>query len=478
MDHAGVWSLLPALVTLGLALVSRKTFEALLGGCAVGFVLLEIRRSATAETSLLDVPKGAFNAFIAALTKVMADPVIGWIILVVGLFGSLIALLVKAGGALAFGQLLARHVRSRRGAMLSAYVLGLFIFIDDYLNALTVGTSMRRLFDRFRISRQMLAYVVDSTSAPVCVLVPFSTWAVYTAGLLEQGGMATEGQGLQAYLQVIPYLFYPIAALIVLLLVILGLIPIFGPLMKAEDNPSIPTAGPAGIRTLDEEQDSAVPIERARALNFILPILVLVFYTWYSGTDIPNGKWFGSVDALQGVMAAILVTSILYLWQRITTVEEFSATFFAGFATMLVPLAIVISSFVLVEVNSALGLTQFVIEAAGDIMRPALLPFIAFVSMGFVAFATGSFWGMYAVALPIIIPLANQLGVPAPLAVGAVISAGAMGSHICPFGDSTVLSSTGAGCDNMSHVYTQMPYGLLSAGLAAIGYALAGWLMI
>jgi Na+/H+ antiporter NhaC len=470
MDHAGFISLVPALATLALALIFRKTFEALLGGCAIGFLLIESRRWWGSEDYEGFLPLVAFGRFVSALEEVMADPVVGWIILVVGLFGSLIALLAKSGGSLAFGRLLAKYVSTRRGAMFSAWALGLAIFIDDYLNALTVGTTMRRLADRFRVSREMLAYIVDSTSAPVCVLVPFSTWAIFTAGLLEDNGVAATGGGLVAYMAIAPFMFYAIIALLMVPLVILGVIPPMGPMRTAEAAAaSLEAPAPvaaSGVQVLDEELDSAIPAEKARLLNFVLPIVVLIFWTWYSG-----------VNALQGVMAAIIVTSVLYLAQRLTTIEEFSATFFRGFATMLMPLGIVISSFVLVKINEELGLTTYVIETARELMSPALMPAVVFLTMGFVAFATGSFWGMFAVSLPIVIPLANELGVSQPLAIGAVISAGAFGSHLCPFGDSTVLSSSGSGCDNMRHVQTQMPYGFLAAFLSVIAYLIAGSLL-
>jgi Na+/H+ antiporter NhaC len=267
-----------------------------------------------------------------------------------------------------------------------------------------------------------------------------------------------------------PFMFYAIIALLMVPLVILGVIPSMGPMRTAEAAAaSLEAPAPvaaSGVQVLDEELDSAIPAEKARLLNFVLPIVVLIFWTWYSG-----------VNALQGVMAAIIVTSVLYLAQRLTTIEEFSATFFRGFATMLMPLGIVISSFVLVKINEELGLTTYVIETARELMSPALMPAVVFLTMGFVAFATGSFWGMFAVSLPIVIPLANELGVSQPLAIGAVISAGAFGSHLCPFGDSTVLSSSGSGCDNMRHVQTQMPYGFLAAFLSVIAYLIAGSLL-
>ena len=169
MEHWGFWSLVPTISVLALALLTRKTFEALLGGALIGFIILS--------------PTGFFSGFTTSLLGVMQDPTIGWVILVCGLFGSLIHLLVKSGGAMAFADYLLRYVKSRRSALLTTWILGLAIFIDDYLNALTIGTSMKKITDKFGVPREMLAYVVDSTAAPICVLIPLSTWAIYIAGL-------------------------------------------------------------------------------------------------------------------------------------------------------------------------------------------------------------------------------------------------------------------------------------------------------
>lgn len=455
MEHFGFISLIPALCVLICALITKRTFESLIFGAIIGFIILEQDRF--------------FSAFVDASLTVMGNPTIGWIILVCGLFGSLIALLVKSGGALAFAEYISLKVKTKKGALLATWFLGLLIFIDDYLNALTVSSSMQKVTDKYKTSREYLSYIVDSTAAPVCVLVPLSTWAIYVSGLLEEVGVAEQGEGLSTYLQIIPYMFYALIAIFVVLLTILGVIPKWGPMKKAElraeqEGICIPEGSEKLSIVKDEDQPSKHI--KYRIINFFIPLGVLIAYTVYS-----------EIDVLQGVIFALGVSFLLFLFQRLMTISEFFESFFSGFKSMIYPLAIVFASFILVEVNESLGLTNFVIEVVTPIMNGAMLPVIAFITMAFVAFATGSFWGVYAISLPIIIPLADAVGANMYLSIGAIISAGAFGSHACPFGDSTVLSSAGSGCDNMQHVLTQLPYVLLSAGLASIGYLIFGYII-
>lgn len=460
MEHYGFISLIPALSVLVLALVTRRTLEALIGGTLIGFAIWK---------------KGDFfTGFADAAIKVMSDPTIGWIILVCGLFGSLIALLVKSGGALAFGAFIVRFVKSRKSALLSTWILGLVIFIDDYLNALTVSSAMKKVTDRFKVSREMLAYVVDSTAAPVCVLLPFSTWAIFVAGLLESSGATAQGEGLDLYMSTIPYMIYAWVAVLLVPLVCLGVVPHLGAMKRAEkrvlenaegeyvdDFDALPHC-PEGEATLSADV-AAGAVERPRLHNFLIPIAVLIFFTIYFG-----------IDAFKGVLIATAAASVLYGVQRLMTLHEVFDTCMDGFKTMIPPLAIVVTSFMLKEVNDGLGLTNYVIETVKPLMSPALLPAVAFVSLSLVTFATGSFWGVYAVALPIVVPLAQTIGVPMPLAIGAVISAGAFGSHACFYGDATVLSATGSGCSPIDHALTQLPYAILSAVLTAVFFLAAG----
>ena len=451
-EHQGFLSLVPTLGVLVLALISKKTFESLLGGVLIGYVLLY----------QLDF----FDPLTAGLLKVMQDPTIAWIILVCGLFGSLNYLLVQSGAALGFTNFLLRFVHHRSAALLATWLMGLSIFIDDYLNALAVGTTMKKITDKFRVPREMLAYIVDSTAAPVCVLIPLSTWAIFVSGLLETNGVAQAGAGLQAYVGVIPFMLYAWIAAIMVPLVALGYIPALGRMKEAE----VRAAG--GILAPPNSESIALDIPELKSTriphpaHFLLPLIILISST----------VWF-DIDALKGIITCLVFTIIYFAWQKILSLTALLDGVFEGFKTMIHALAIIMISFVLKDINDELGLTAYILETVSPAMNKELLPVIAFVSLSLVTFATGSFWGIYAIALPIIIPLADALDVHMGLAIGAVISSGAFGSHACFYGDATVLSASATGCNNMAHVLTQLPYALLAAVLSVLGYLVLGYLI-
>lgn len=429
----GVYVLLPTLVVISMALITQRTLEALLAGALSGFLLLS--------------PTTAIQDMAGIGLTVMQDPTMGWITLVCGLLGSLIGLLQFARGTEAFSLSAGRYLKSRRSAMLGSTALGALIFIDDYLNAMTVSAAMKQLFDKLKISRSMLAYIVDSTAAPICLLIPFSTWAIYLAGLLESNAVAEPGQGFSYYLGLVPYLFYPWVAFGLVILVALGIVPAVGRMKSAEQGQELRLDDDSVTR-----QEESCTHRPPRLVNFILPVATLLLATW----------WF-DIDALIGVGFALLMTLALYVAQDIAPLNRLFDELLAGFQQMLLPLGIVFSAFMLQSVNESLGLTGTLIGWVEPLMQGSWLPGITFLVLAALAFATGSFWGIYAIAFPIVIPLAQATDASLPLTLGAMISAGAFGSHACFFGDSTVLSARGCGISPMQHALTQLPYVLLAA---------------
>ncbi|GHE22477.1 Na+/H+ antiporter NhaC family protein [Halomonas urumqiensis] len=448
MDTFGAWSLLPTLVVLVMAILTRRTIESLMTGALVGLLMID--------------PTTVVSQGSDILLTVLGNDTVTWIILVCGLFGSLIALLVKTGGVLSFGDAVTKRIHGRRQSLLATWVLGLVIFVDDYLNALTISASMKKITDRFGISREKLAYVVDSTAAPICILVPFSTWAVFFAGLLEENGVAGSGMGL--YIESIPFMFYAWVAAAVVPLVALGWIPDLGPMKAAEARAAGGQPMPSGV------DDNALEVEdtgkkRPHLLNFLLPIITLIFFTWYY-----------DIDILRGVIVALAVTLLLIAGQRLLSFHDTFDTALDGFKAMIMPLGTLVAGFTLKEVNDVLGLTDYVIATVQPLMTPGMLPAVVFVTMAFLAFATGSFWGLFAVAIPIVLPLAASVDSHMPLVIGALISASAFGSHACFYGDSTVLSAQGSGCTPMAHALTQLPYVLIAAAIATGIFLVAGHL--
>ncbi len=450
MDDYGAISLIPVVVVLTVAIVTHRTIAAVSAGAIVAFLIAD--------------GTGFIGSLSEALLTVMQDENTGWVILVCALYGSFIALLVRAGGARAFGELVTRRVSSKRGSLLWTWVLGLVIFLDDYLNALTVSSSMKKVTDSFRTSREMLAYVVDSTAAPTCLIVPISTWAVYFAGLLEKNGVAPEGQGIDLFIQSIPYMFYPFIAVLIVPLVIMGVIPLLGTMKTAELRAE--TTGevvPPGTSMDIEMQEPyhAGDGSGAGVSLFFVPIAALILFTILS-----------EIDLLVGVIAGILVTMVQYLVTRTLTFYEMCDTMLEGLKTMVPVLCILVAVFTFIEANNALGFTEYVIRTVSPYMTAKMFPALVFVTMAFVSFTTGSNWGVFAIAFPVVFPLAQELGVSIPLMAGALLSASGFGSQACFYSDSTVLAAQGAGCPSFEHALSQLPYALIGAALAALGFLL------
>ena len=442
MDY-GFITLLPTILVLGLALWSRRTLESVLAGALAAFFIME--------------GLGFLDAMAQATLATLMTEDVAWVMLVCGLYGGFIALLVKGGGSYALGRALISRIETKRGGLLATWSLGLVIFLDDYLNSLTVGATMKAVTDRFRTSRAMLAYVVDSTAAPLCLLVPLSSWGAYFASLLEQNGVAAEGQGIAVFIETIPYLFYPMVALLIVPLVAVGVIPLVGPMRRAEE-----LAERTGDLGASEDQALAVEENARGGMSvFFLPMIAMVLFTV-----------FPSVDLLRGVIAGILFTFAYYALWRVMPILEVFDTCIEGIKSMVPVLAMLLTLFVFVEANDRLGLTPYVIDAVSPFMTASMLPVVVFVTVSALSFTTGSNWGVIAITMPIAFPLAQTFDVSIPLVMGALFSASAFGSQACFYSDSTVLSAQGAGCATHQHAVTQLPYALLGAAVAAMLFIL------
>jgi tetracycline resistance efflux pump len=408
-----------------------------------------------------------FTPMSETLTEVLTDGDTQWLFIVCGLMGSIIALVERGGGAAAFGDWVSKRAKTRKSTLMWTWLLGLVIFIDDYLNSLTVGSCMAPVTDKFKVSREKLAYIVDSTAAPVCVLIPISTWAVYIASLLEQAGAAPEGEGIKFFIQTIPYNLYGWIAVLVVPLVILGIIPVFGPMKEAERRASEDgILAPPGSDKIDIHSGATVKKPSTpRIFNFFLPIIFLICSTIYF-----------DIDMQLGVLSTVAFMFLLYIPQGLMGPEEFFDTCIVGIKQMLFPLLMVVLALTFANINEKIGFLTYVIDTAKVYMTPEMMPFIIFIVLGITEFIMGLSWGMYAIAVPIVIPLAIAIGANPLVAIGAVCSAGVWGSHICFYSDATILSSAATGCDNYRHAVTQMPYGFLGALLTGIGFLIIGFM--
>jgi Na+/H+ antiporter NhaC len=451
----GILSLLPTMLVLIIAIISRRPFESMMAGCVAGLVMLN--------------PFDLVSPFADNISAVLGNETIIWIVLVCGLMGGLIQLLEVSGCLDGFSEWLKRIIKSRRQSLLATFALGVVVFIDDYLNCLAVSTSVKKLTDTYGVSREKLAYIVDSTAAPMCVIVPISTWAVYFSGLLEENGVAADGAGMSLYISSIPFMAYAWFALLIVFLVAYGIIGDWGPMKRAEKRAK--EGNPVPEDFIDEQLVSNVKAKRtlsfkANIFNFAFPMILLIVSTIYF-----------EVDLLRGALLTCFVTVMVYWAQGLLSFETQVESIFTGFKVMLYPLSTVIGGFFLKAINDELGMTMYVIDAISPHMTIIIFPAVIFAVMAFLTFATSSSWGLYVLAMPIVFPVAAALGVSTPLVIGALLSASSFGSHACFFSDSSLLAAQGAGCSPMQHAFTQFPYAMLGAVLSVATFLGLGFMM-
>ena len=458
------FSLIPAIFLIVYIFATKRVVEGLILSTLIGVIMISRPVTMGEGTWIMN----SFTNFSEMLTDTMMDSDIVWLIIVCGLMGSIISLIEKAGGAHAFGQWAAKRARTQKSALIWTWILGIIIFIDDYLNSLTVGACMTPLTDKHKVPREFLSYVVDSTAAPACVIIPISTWAVFVSRILETNNWAPEGQGLAYFIKTIPFNFYGWIALIIVPLAILGIIPKMGPMKKAFER--VEAGGPLapeGSEKIDihAADDAKIP-EKVSIWNMVIPIVVLVVSTILLDTDMQ-----------QGVLVTLAFMFVFYLVQGLMDAETFVDVCVEGFKNMILPLLLMVLAFLFARVNSEIHFTEYVITTAASLVNAHFLPVVVFIALACTEFITGTNWGMYIIALPIVIPLAQNLGANVTIAVSAVLSAGVFGSHICFYSDATVITSAATGCDNLRHAVTQLPYGLLAAVISMLCYLVLGFVM-
>ncbi|MCI5897795.1 MAG: sodium:proton antiporter [Firmicutes bacterium] len=454
-DTYGAICLIPIAVIIVLSLITKKTFEPLLISVIVAVVIYA---------------KGDFlGEFVNLLLKEMADPTIGWVILVCGLMGALLFILEKSNAASAFADLLGRFATTRKRALFATWFLGICLFIDDYLNVLTVGNTMKKVTDKHNISRSMLAYSVGSTAAPIVILVPISTWAIFFASLLaNEGIVGADGTAVGAYIQCLPYLFYGwICVFIVLPLVILGIIPLVGP-MRSQELHARETGDlfPPGVEPPEAEAEQAVEEGKKQGgiWDFILPLAVLIAVTIAVGNDV-----------LTGVIVALVFTAIWYAARRLANLTALVEQFWSGFSTMIQVFGLLVLAFAFKDACANLGFIDYVIEKVEPIMSGSLLPAVVFAATAVMAFAMANFWGLAAIVVPIAAALAGAMDVNIYMVCAAVFCGAAFGSHACFYADAAILIGKATDIRPYDHAITQLPYALLSAVLTVILFLICGF---
>ena len=451
MSH-GLIAVLIILVVIVGAITTRRCVEFLIGGSLLAALVL--------------YGKDFLVQWCTILQEVFADNV--WIVLVCGLFGSLIALLQASKGTFGFSKVISKICTNEKRTLLASFILGVLIFVDDYLNVLSIGVCMKGVYDKRKIPRETLAYMLDATGAPVCVLLPFSTWAVFYASLFEEEesvkalGYAT---GIQAYIHAIPFCFYPIITLLIVLLFSLGIMPKLGSMKAAYKR--VAETGKVysdASRKYNHEERKGFE-EEGNIWNFLIPMIALVAIAVVTS------------NLLLAVIVALLICFVLYLPTKVVTLDEFFNLIIKGFADMLPILTLLMIAFVLQKTTESLEMTDFIIQVMQPLLKGTLFPAMAFVLVAALTFCTGSLWGMSAVVAPIVFPLGAVIGANPILIMAAIISGGAFGSHACFYTDATLLSSTSAGIDNIEHAMSQLPYVIIAAVASIIGFIICGTVM-
>lgn len=407
----------------------------------------------------------ALPEWCGTLVSVTADN--AWLWLVCGLFGSLIALLQASKGTFGFSSIISRLCRTQHQTLFTAFVMGLLLFIDDYLNVMTIGVCMKDISDERKIPREALAFILNSTGAPVCVLLPFSTWAAFYADLFyKQPSVAAQfPSGMDAYIHAIPFCFYPIIGVIIVGLFACGVVPKLGAMKRAyrrvEETGMVYSAQSRKYNV----ENSAGQVTAGNCWNFILPILILILVGIATG------------DILAAVIVSIVVCLVMYVPQKLMSLEQFLDLMIQGFGDMLVVFFMLVAAFSLERMCSGLGLTEFLVELIRPIMSVHLFPAVSFLLLGILAFVTGSNWGMSAVVIPILIPACAALDANIILTMAAIISGGVFGSHACFYTDATILTAKSTGISNLEHALSQFPYVVITALLSTTAFLIAGFMM-
>ena len=467
-SYGTLLALLPPVIAIALALLTKEVYSSLFVGILAGSLIY----------TNWNPWNMVLNTFDVMISKICDSWNVGILIFLV-LLGMMVSMINKAGGSAAYGRWAAKRIKNKSGALISTSVLGMLIFIDDYFNCLTVGSVMRPVTDKFKISREKLAYIIDATAAPVCIIAPISSWAAAVSSV------APEGEGLSLFISSIPYNLYALLTLFtVIFMAKLGLD--YGKMKTCEQNAAM------GLGYPEDENTAAADNTKGTVLDLILPIITLivscVLTMIYTGGffDPESGVYMNFVDAFAGCDAsmglvlgsffALAITFVLYLPRKVITFKQFADSFVDGFRAMVSSILILIFAWTLSGVTNQLGAKVFVAElvrgAAGGLAN--FLPAIIFLIGCFLAFSTGTSWGTFGVLLPIVCAVFPN-GELMVISVAACLAGAVCGDHCSPISDTTIMASAGADCNHIAHVNTQLPYALTVAGVTFVGYILAGF---
>lgn len=470
--YATIWALLPPLVAIILALITKEVYSSLFVGIVVGALLYSGFKFEGTVTQIFE----------GGIIKVLSDSYNVGILIFLVILGSVVCMMNKAGGSAAFGRWASKKIHTRVGAELAAIILGILIFIDDYFNCLTVGSVMRPVTDRHHVSRAKFAYLIDATAAPVCIIAPISSWAAAVSGFVE-------GQdGLAIFVRTIPYNFYAILTIVMMVGMVLMKTE-FGAMRTHEINALNGDLYTTSARPYENATDDETPNPRGKVIDLVIPIAVLVIccvismiYTggFFSGTDFVTA--FSQSDASTGLAMGsafgLVFAIIFYMIRRVINFRDCMACIPDGFKAMVPAIMILTFAWTLKAMTDSLGAAVFVEEAmrsvAGGI--EVILPAIIFLVGCGLAFATGTSWGTFGILIPIVVAVFEKSSPEMMIISMSACMAGAVcGDHCSPISDTTIMASAGAQCDHVTHVSTQLPYAIVAAAVSFVTYIVAGF---
>ena len=470
--YATIWALLPPLVAIILALITKEVYSSLFVGIVVGALIYSGFKFEGTVTQIFE----------GGIIKVLSDSYNVGILIFLVILGSVVCMMNKAGGSAAFGRWASKKIHTRVGAELAAIILGVLIFIDDYFNCLTVGSVMRPVTDRHHVSRAKFAYLIDATAAPVCIIAPISSWAAAVSGFVE-------GQdGLAIFVRTIPYNFYAILTIVMMVGMVLMKTE-FGAMRTHEINALNGDLYTTSARPYENATDDETPNPRGKVIDLVIPIVMLVIccvismiYTggFFSGTDFVTA--FSQSDASTGLAMGsafgLVFAIIFYMIRRVVNFRDCMGCIPEGFKAMVPAIMILTFAWTLKAMTDSLGAAVFVEEAmrsvAGGI--EVILPAIIFLVGCGLAFATGTSWGTFGILIPIVVAVFEKSSPEMMIISMSACMAGAVcGDHCSPISDTTIMASAGAQCDHVTHVSTQLPYAILAAAVSFVTYIVAGF---
>lgn len=475
--YSTIGALLPPVIAIALALITKEVYSSLFVGIAIGALLYSNGNLELGLNTML------YNENGGMITKLSDSGNVGIMVFLV-ILGIMVALMNKVGGSAAFGQWASKNIKTRVGAQLATIALGVLIFVDDYFNCLTVGSVMRPVTDRHQVSRAKLAYLIDATAAPICIIAPVSSWAAAVTSSVPKG---SDINGFNMFLQTIPYNFYAITTLSMMLLLTIMKFD-FGSMKVHEDNANKGDLFTTAARPYGDDDDNTDKPNGA-VIDLVLPVIVLIicciigmiysggFFTGesfvdaFAGADAPKGLVLGS-------MATFFFTFCFYMVRNVMTFKEFTECIPAGFRTMVAPIMILTMAWTLSGMTGLLGAKFYVhdlVANSAGILK-MFLPTIIFVVAMFLAFSTGTSWGTFSILIPVVCNVFGSGDTYEMLiiSIAACLSGAVCGDHCSPISDTTIMASAGAHSDHVNHVSTQLPYALTAASVSVAGYLIAG----